>query len=69
VEALSGREREIAGLVAGGRTHKEIGAALHLSPKTVENHLSRIFAKLGVSSRAGLAAQVAGAAPAGAPDR
>jgi DNA-binding CsgD family transcriptional regulator len=58
VAALSGREREVAALIAEGRTDKEIAAALHLSPKTVEGHLSRIFAKLGVSSRAGLAAEV-----------
>jgi ATP/maltotriose-dependent transcriptional regulator MalT len=51
VDALSAREREVAGLVAEGRTNREIAATLYLSEKTVENHMARIFAKLGVSSR------------------
>ena len=51
LDALSGREREIADLVAEGRTNREIAAALFLSQKTVENHMTRIFGKLGVSSR------------------
>jgi DNA-binding CsgD family transcriptional regulator len=59
VAALSGRELEIAELVAGGRTNREIAAALHLSEKTVANHLTRIYGKLEVSSRAALAAAVA----------
>jgi DNA-binding CsgD family transcriptional regulator len=53
--ALSGREREIADLVAAGRTNREIGAELFLSEKTIEGHLTRVFAKLGVTSRAALA--------------
>jgi DNA-binding CsgD family transcriptional regulator len=56
---LSDREREVASLVAAGRTNGEIAAALHLSEKTVANHLTRIFEKLGISSRAALAAAVA----------
>ena len=48
VASLSAREREIAELVAAGRTNKEIAAELFLAPKTIENHLSRIFGKLGV---------------------
>jgi DNA-binding CsgD family transcriptional regulator len=55
LDALSGREREIAELVAEGRTNREIGGELFLSEKTVEGHLTRVFAKLGVSSRAGVA--------------
>ena len=51
LDALSGREREIAERVAEGRTNREIGAELFLSEKTVEGHLTRIFAKLGVASR------------------
>ena len=43
-------------LVAQGRTSKEIAAALVLSVRTVDNHLQRVFAKLGVSSRADVAA-------------
>jgi DNA-binding CsgD family transcriptional regulator/enamine deaminase RidA (YjgF/YER057c/UK114 family) len=55
-DALTGREREVAALVATGITNREIAARLVLSEKTVERHLSRIFAKLGLSSRAALAA-------------
>jgi DNA-binding CsgD family transcriptional regulator len=51
LDALSGREREIAELVAEGRTNREIGEQVFLSEKTIEGHLTRIFAKLGVSSR------------------
>jgi len=55
---LSDREREIAALVAAGRTNGEIAAGLHLSEKTVANHLTRIYAKLEISSRSALAAAV-----------
>jgi DNA-binding NarL/FixJ family response regulator len=55
LDALSGREREIADRVAEGRTNREIGGELFLSEKTVEGHLTRIFAKLGVTSRAEVA--------------
>ena len=39
-------------LVATGRTNRAVGAELHISDKTVARHLSNIFAKLGLSSRA-----------------
>jgi DNA-binding NarL/FixJ family response regulator len=52
---LSDRERSIAELVAEGRSNKEVAATLFLSGKTVENNLSRIYAKLGVRSRTELA--------------
>jgi DNA-binding NarL/FixJ family response regulator/tetratricopeptide (TPR) repeat protein len=58
LDTLSGREREIAELVAKGRTNREIGAELFLSEKTVEGHLTRVFGKLGVISRAGVAEAV-----------
>ncbi len=61
VEALSSREREIAELVARGMTNREIAGRLFLSEKTVESHLSKAFGKVGVSSRAALAAQVSSA--------
>jgi DNA-binding NarL/FixJ family response regulator len=55
LDALSGREREIAERVALGRTNREIAGDLFLSEKTVEGHLTSIFAKLGVSARAAVA--------------
>lgn len=52
---LSPREREVAGLVATGRTNREIAAELYLSVKTVEKHLSAALRKLGLRSRTALA--------------
>jgi DNA-binding CsgD family transcriptional regulator len=48
---LTDQEAHIAGLVARGLTNPEIGAALFLSPRTVEWHLRKVFAKLGVGTR------------------
>ncbi|WP_067479384.1 helix-turn-helix transcriptional regulator [Nocardia amamiensis] len=52
---LTDRERSIAARVVQGYTNREIAAELFVSPKTVEKHIARIFAKLGISSRAGVA--------------
>jgi DNA-binding CsgD family transcriptional regulator len=52
---LTGREVQISRLVADGLTNREIGVRLGLSHHTVDNHLRRIFGKVGVSSRTGLA--------------
>jgi DNA-binding CsgD family transcriptional regulator len=52
---LTQREVEVATLVAQGLTNRQIAEKLFLSPKTVELHLTRVFAKLGVSSRAAVA--------------
>ena len=49
---LTARELEVLRLVASGASNKVTAAELVLSEKTVERHLSNIFAKLGVSSRA-----------------
>jgi DNA-binding CsgD family transcriptional regulator len=49
---LSEREIEVAQLVVAGRTHREIGSQLFLSPKTVEHHVARIRTKLGATTRA-----------------
>jgi pimeloyl-ACP methyl ester carboxylesterase/DNA-binding CsgD family transcriptional regulator len=51
-EVLSPREREILTKIAEGRTNLEIGRELFISEKTVRNHVTRIFEKLGVRSRA-----------------
>ena len=56
---LSRRELEIARPVAEGKTNREIAAELFLSNPTVESHLSRVFTKLGVSSRAAVGAVLA----------
>jgi DNA-binding CsgD family transcriptional regulator len=52
------RGREVAGLVASGRTSKDIAASLYLSGKTIESHLARIYDKLDVHSRAALIAVI-----------
>ena len=57
--SLSPRETEIATLVAAGQRNRDVAAALFLSEKTVESHLSRIYDKLGVHSRAALATIIA----------
>ena len=54
--SLTGREKEVARLVAAGLTNREIGGELYLSEKTVERHLSHLFLKLRVSNRAAVAA-------------
>jgi DNA-binding CsgD family transcriptional regulator len=55
---LTPQEHTIARAVAQGATNKEVAAALFLSPKTVESHLSRIYSKLGVRSRTELTRQL-----------
>jgi DNA-binding CsgD family transcriptional regulator/tetratricopeptide (TPR) repeat protein len=60
---LTGRELEVARLVAAGKTNRQIAAELFVSEKTVETHLSHAFVKLGVSSRAALASVLARGAP------
>jgi DNA-binding NarL/FixJ family response regulator len=49
---LTEREREILGMIARGKSNPEIAEELTLSPKTVSNHVSNIFAKLQVVDRA-----------------
>ncbi len=48
---LSQREREVARLVALGRTNREIADVLFLSTRTVESHVATVLRKLGVRSR------------------
>ena len=58
LDSLTGRELEIARLIAALKTNPEIAAALFLSPKTVESHIRNIFRKLGVTSRVQVARAV-----------
>jgi DNA-binding NarL/FixJ family response regulator len=53
---LTGREREVAALLADGLTNGQLAERLFISPKTAAVHVSNILAKLGLSSRAEIAA-------------
>jgi DNA-binding CsgD family transcriptional regulator len=64
--ALTGREQEIAQLVAIGHTNAEIATSLYLSPRTVERHISNILTKLGYRSRIQIATDAAAGRLAGA---
>jgi DNA-binding CsgD family transcriptional regulator len=54
-EELTPAELRVAALVAEGRTNREVAAALFLGERTVETHLSHVYAKLGIRSRTELA--------------
>jgi DNA-binding CsgD family transcriptional regulator len=54
-QGLTAAERRVAALAAEGRTNREVAAALFLGERTVETHLSHVYAKLGVRSRGELA--------------
>lgn len=54
-EALTASERRVADLAAAGRANREIAQELFVTPKTVENHLGRIYTKLGIAGRRDLA--------------
>ena len=56
--SLTPAERQVADLAATGLTNREIGQRLFSSPRTVQVHLSHVFAKLGISSRKMLAAEI-----------
>ncbi|WP_341358883.1 LuxR C-terminal-related transcriptional regulator [Georgenia sp. M64] len=51
---LSDREREVAAMVLAGRTYRDIGETLYISPRTAEHHVARIRRRLGAQSRSDL---------------
>ena len=55
IDSLSERERDVARRVAEGSNNREIALALAVSPKTVDRHVTNIFAKLGARNRTELA--------------
>ena len=55
-DPLTRREREVAALVARGFSNREIASEVHLSGRTIENHIANIKRKLGRSSRTEIAA-------------
>lgn len=63
LDALTVREREILDLIGEGLTHRQIGKRIHLSEKTVKNHISRLLVKLGVERRVRAAVQAVRLAP------
>ncbi|MGW6280597.1 helix-turn-helix transcriptional regulator [Kribbella sp. NPDC055071] len=60
VDELTPQERQIAVLLTDGQSIREAAARLFLSPKTVEYHLRKVYAKLGIHSRAELAEHLGG---------
>jgi DNA-binding CsgD family transcriptional regulator len=64
---LTEAERKVALLVAKGKRNREVAEALFVSIHTVDSHLRKIFAKLGIASRVDLARLVAEHQPAGSP--
>jgi DNA-binding NarL/FixJ family response regulator len=75
-EGLTEREREVAALIAEGRSNRQIAEALVLSERTIAAHVANIFSKLGFNSRAQVAAWAtsrglgeAGSGPDSLPDR
>lgn len=55
---LSTREREVAKLVLDGKTYREIGEAIYISPRTAEHHVARMRQRLGATSRSELLVQL-----------
>jgi DNA-binding CsgD family transcriptional regulator len=65
---LSHQERTVARLAATGATNRQIGQQLGLSPRTVGSHLTRVFQKMRVTSRAALGEALRAAEPAAPQD-
>lgn len=64
---LSAREREVAALVLEGRTYREIGDAIFVSPRTAEHHIAQIKRRLGATSRSELLTRLRAILGPGAP--
>jgi DNA-binding CsgD family transcriptional regulator len=64
VESLTASERRVADMASGGMSNREIAQALFVTVRTVENHLSRAYSKLDISSRKELAGALEAPAPA-----
>ncbi len=62
-DALTEREREVLTWLARGKTNRDIGAILGVSPRTVNKHLEHIYVKLGVETRTAAAAIALGLGP------
>ena len=56
---MTAREREVALLIAHGKTNREIADTLVVSPRTVDNHVANVLSKLGFASRSQVAAWAA----------
>jgi DNA-binding CsgD family transcriptional regulator len=63
-DSLTATELTVARLATEGLTNRQVGERLYVSRRTVETHLAHVFAKLGLSGRAQLAAEVARHPPA-----
>lgn len=59
-ESLTPRERDVLRWVAAGKTDRDIGAILEISPRTVHKHLQHVYEKLGVETRTAAAMRAAG---------
>jgi DNA-binding CsgD family transcriptional regulator len=62
-EPLTAREREVLGWLTSGKTDKDIGDILGISPRTVHKHLQRVYEKLGVETRTAAVMRTMGMGP------
>jgi DNA-binding NarL/FixJ family response regulator len=62
-DALTSAERQVAGLAAAGRSHRQIAQLLFITTGTVETHLRHVLQKLDIASRADIPATLATAVP------
>jgi DNA-binding CsgD family transcriptional regulator len=51
LSSLTNREREVLALLASGESNRKLAQRLGVSPRTIQKHLQRIYAKLGVQGR------------------